>query len=67
MIIELKKQKVNYIHIILAFDGHTKLKVLELRRNKISALTSFNNLPELRELYLAENKIKSIQGIETMV
>jgi len=50
-----------------AFDGHPKLRVLELRRNKVTVLTVFNNLPELREIYLAENKIKAIQGIETLV
>jgi hypothetical protein len=52
--------------INIAFDGHPKLRVLELRRNKVGPLTVFVNVPELRELYLAENKVKSILGIETM-
>jgi Leucine-rich repeat (LRR) protein len=42
----------NKIEKIEAFGGHPKLKILELRRNKISSLQGLSNLPELTELYL---------------
>jgi Leucine-rich repeat (LRR) protein len=37
----------NKIEKIETFGGHAKLKKLELRRNKISALQGLSNLPEL--------------------
>ena len=62
MIIKLKNLKVELRNILykLGFDGHPKLRVLELKKNRINVLTFCVGLVELRELYLAENKIKSV-------
>lgn len=37
-----------------------------MRKNKVTQLTIFQNLPELKELYLSENKLKNVQGMEQM-
>ena len=57
----------NKIEKFDGFDGHAKLRVLEMRRNKVVALTIFANMPELKELYLAENKIKTMVGLEILL
>jgi len=55
----------NFIEKLEAFEGHPKLKILELRGNKIANLATISaNLPELRELYLANNKIKTVIGLD---
>ena len=46
------------------FGGHAKIKILELRRNKISSMQGLAGMAELAELYIAENKIKSLGGLE---
>ena len=43
----------NKIDKMESFGGHPKLKVLELRRNKISSMAGLANLPELSKLYIA--------------
>lgn len=45
------------------FGGHPKIKVLELRRNKIASLQGLAGMAELTHFYVAENKIKSLAGL----
>lgn len=35
-----------------AFDGHPKLEILSLRKNKIMFVSNIKDLPSLKELYL---------------
>ncbi len=34
------------------FEGHPRLRVLELRGNKLATCQNISNMPELKELYL---------------
>ena len=45
------------------FDGHTKLQILSLRRNKIMSVSNIKDLPSLTELYLVLSKQKQITFI----
>lgn len=54
----------NRIEKTEAFEGHQKLEVLSLRKNRLATMTTLKNMPALRELYLAENKIKNFTGLE---
>jgi len=38
------------------------LRILELRKNKLTNVQGLGNLPNLHELYLAENEISDITG-----
>jgi len=46
------------------FKGHDKLKILELRKNKLKSLEGIENMKELTELYIAENELTSLQGLQ---
>ena len=48
------------------FKGHDKLKILELRKNKLKSLEGVENLKELTELYIAENELTSFQGLQNV-
>ena len=50
---ENRVEKVFYINRkVENFEGHPKLEYLNLSNNKVSNLSKFVNLPNLKELYL---------------
>ena len=50
---ENRVEKVIYIKKkVENFEGHPKLEYLNLSNNKVSNLSKFVNLPNLKELYL---------------
>lgn len=58
----------NLLHLILnenlidkaeGFEGHPKIRKLELRGNKIANTAQLINMPELKELYLVKLTIES--------
>jgi protein phosphatase 1 regulatory subunit 7 len=48
------------------FQGHSNLKILELRGNKLSNLTGLKSMPRLEELYLCENSIAVFDALEEL-
>jgi len=56
----------NLIASAAKFTGHPKLKILEIRKNKLTNFNGIKDLPCLEELYAAENEIVSLQGLENL-
>ncbi len=48
------------------FEGHAKLEVIELRKNKLTSLKGLANLANLKQLYLADNQLTSLDGINNV-
>jgi hypothetical protein len=45
------------------FQGHPTVRIMELRKNKLTNCMGMRNMPNLVELYLAENEIVTMEGI----
>lgn len=43
-----------------------RLKVLELRGNKLMSTVGLSNLPNLKELYMAANTIRTLEGLDRL-
>jgi Leucine-rich repeat (LRR) protein len=56
----------NLISSAMKFTGHPTLRVLELRRNKLTTFAGIKNLPNLQELYAAENELTTLEGLENL-
>ena len=41
------------------FEGHAKIEVLEVRKNRLMSLKGLGNMASLKELYLADNQLSS--------
>jgi len=42
------------------FSGHPNLRILELKKNKLTDCGGICNMENLEELYLSENEIKDV-------
>lgn len=56
----------NLIADIRNFQGHSSLKVIDLRGNKLKSLAGLHSIPTLEELWLAENTITSLTGLKDL-
>ena len=48
------------------FPGHPKLKILDIKKNRLLNLEGIGNMPCLEELYAGENEITSLKGLENL-
>ena len=46
--------------------GHDKLRVLELRKNKLTSCAGLMAMPMLTELYLNENELTNLEGLRDL-
>ena len=53
----------NLIASAIKFQVHERLKILEMRKNKLNNLEGIGNMPFLSELYLAENEITNFSKL----
>ena len=56
----------NLITSAAQFTGHVNLRILELKKNKLTSCEGLSNLDALEELYLNENEITNIRHIRNM-
>jgi internalin A len=48
------------------FSGHPNLRILELKKNKLTDCGGICNMENLEELYLSENEIKDVSQLKNM-